>query len=259
MSAVLGRWAVGVVIPARNEEELIAATIASTRAALGACPQLIDAWIVVVCDTCTDQTASLARRMLEGAGEVIECFAGTVGEARAIGADAVSKRFHRLSPEKVWIANTDADTTVPVDWIARQIPFANQGWAAIAGTVRVDTIDGDADTVDAVFAEYAIRDDGSHGHVHGANLGVRADAYASVGAWRHIALAEDHCLWSRLKAGRWPTLSTSEVIVTTSGRLTGRAVGGFADTLRAKLAALVPQTRQPSPDALMTARAAEAD
>lgn len=65
-----------------------------------------------------------------------------------------------------------------------------------------------------------------------------------MGAWRHIALAEDHCLWSRLNAGKWPTLSTSDVVVTTSGRLTGRAMGGFADTLRAKIALLVAQPRE---------------
>jgi cellulose synthase/poly-beta-1,6-N-acetylglucosamine synthase-like glycosyltransferase len=235
----IARWAVGVVIPARNEEDTIAASVASTRAALAACPQLQDRWIVVVCDSCTDATATRARQALDDAGEVIECSVGTVGQARAIGVEAVSMRFQQIAQERVWIANTDADTTVPVDWIARQLPLADKGWAAIAGIVRVDSIDGEGHgAIDALFADYAIDDDGSHPHVHGANLGVRADAYASVGAWRHIALAEDHCLWARLKAAKWPTLSTSAVVVTTSGRLTGRAVGGF-DTLRKKLATLV--------------------
>jgi glycosyltransferase involved in cell wall biosynthesis len=250
MSKLEARWAVGVVIPARNEEEHIVASVASTRSALAACAGLLDAWIVVVCDSCTDQTAHRARVALEDAGEVIECSAGTVGQARAIGVDAVSVRFTQVAQDQVWIANTDADTTVPPDWIARQLPFADKGWAAIAGIVRVDSIDGAEGSVDAVFADYAIAEDGSHAHVHGANLGVRADAYASVGAWRHIALAEDHCLWSRLKAGRWPTLSTSDVVVTTSGRLTGRAVGGFADTLRAKLGLLLAQPRNTAGDNL---------
>jgi cellulose synthase/poly-beta-1,6-N-acetylglucosamine synthase-like glycosyltransferase len=244
VSRLNARWAVGVVIPARNEDATIAASVASTRAALASCTQLLDAWIVVVCDTCADETASHARQALEDAGEIIECSAGTVGQARAIGVDAVSMRFQRFSPDRVWIANTDADTTVPPDWIARQLPFADKGWAAIAGIVRVDSIEGDYGTIEEVFADYAVGDDGSHYHVHGANLGVRADAYESVGAWRHVALAEDHCLWSRLKAGKWPILSTSDVVVTTSGRLTGRAVGGFADTLRAKIASLVAKPRE---------------
>jgi len=156
-----------------------------------------------------------------------------------MGVDALSKHFTHTPRERLWIANTDADTIVPSDWIARQLPLADKGWAAIAGIVRVDRIDGRSGSiVDRVFADYAVERDGSHSHVHGANLGIRADAYISVGAWRNIALAEDHCLWSRLKAAQWPTLSTADLVVTTSGRLTGRAAGGFADTLRAKLVTL---------------------
>ncbi len=230
------RWAVGIVIPARNEEESVTATVKSVRAALGQC-HLLGSWIVVVCDSCTDLTASLASRALGDAGEVIERQAGCVGAARALGVDAVATHFKHIPTDRLWIANTDADTTVPTDWISRQLPFADKGWAAIAGIVRVDSIDGERGSiVDRALAHYTVEVDGGHAHVHGANLGVRADAYVSVGAWRNLPLAEDHCLWTRLQAGKWPTLSTADVVVTTSGRLTGRAAGGFADTLRANLA-----------------------
>lgn len=232
------RWSVGVVVPARNEAQSIAASVLSVRSALRSC-QLLGSWIVVVCDSCTDDTPSIAREALGNTGEVIECEVGTAGAARGVGVDALSTHFTSIAQERLWIANTDADTLVPHDWIARQLPFADKGWAAIAGIVRVDSIDGKSGSiVDRAFADYKVEVDGSHPHVHGANLGVRADAYVSVGAWRNIAVAEDHCLWSRLKAANWPALSTSELVVTTSGRLTGRAIGGFADTLRAKLAAL---------------------
>ena len=238
MSRCEARWSVGVVVPARNEAETIGVSIASVRAALASC-HLLGSWIVVACDSCTDGTASIARDALGHSGEVIECQFGSAGAARRRGVDALSTRFNNIPRERLWIANTDADTIVPSDWIARQLPFADKGWAAIAGIVRVDLIDGRAGSiVDRVFADYAVECDGSHSHVHGANLGVRADAYISVGAWRNVALAEDHCLWSRLKAAQWPTLSTADLVVTTSGRLTGRAAGGFADTLRAKLATL---------------------
>jgi len=230
------RWAVGIVVPARNEEQSIAATVASIREALSNC-RLLGAWIVVVCDSCTDRTASFAVRALGDAGEIIERQAGCVGAARALGVEAVAMRFKNIPKDRLWIANTDADTTVPTDWISRQLPFADKGWAAIAGIVRVDSIDGEhGSIVDRALANYTVGLDGGHTHVHGANLGFRADAYVSVGAWRNIPLAEDHCLWTRLQAGKWPTLSTVDVVVTTSGRLTGRAAGGFADTLRANLA-----------------------
>jgi hypothetical protein len=93
----------------------------------------------------------------------------------------------------------------------------------------------DRATVHALLADYEIHDDGTHPHVHGANLGVRADAYIDAGCWTNVAVAEDHCLWSRIKARGWPTASCSRTIVHTSGRLYGRAVGGFADALHGRL------------------------
>jgi hypothetical protein len=68
--------------------------------------------------------------------------------------------------------------------------------------------------------------------VHGANLGVRADAYADAGGWSDLTVAEDHCLWSRVRARGWRTIASVGSVVLTSGRLHGRARGGFADTLR---------------------------
>jgi hypothetical protein len=38
-------------------------------------------------------------------------------------------------------------------------------------------------------------EDGTHPHVHGANLGIRADAYSDAGGWNDLTVAEDHCLW----------------------------------------------------------------
>jgi cellulose synthase/poly-beta-1,6-N-acetylglucosamine synthase-like glycosyltransferase len=79
--------------------------------------------------------------------------------------------------------------------------------------------------------------DGSHSHVHGANLSMRADAYLDAGGWSKLPLAEDHCLWQRLKRRGWRVASTAKSVVVTSARLEGRASGGFADTLRAMIEA----------------------
>jgi hypothetical protein len=68
--------------------------------------------------------------------------------------------------------------------------------------------------------------------IHGANLSVRADAYQDVGGWSNLPLAEDHCLWGRLRRHGWRVSSPVSSVVITSPRLQGRAKGGFADTLR---------------------------
>ena len=43
--------------------------------------------------------------------------------------------------------------------------------------------------------------DGTHRHVHGANLGVRADLLDAVGGWRRLHTGEDHDLWQRALLG----------------------------------------------------------
>jgi hypothetical protein len=78
---------------------------------------------------------------------------------------------------------------------------------------------------------YAGADD--HPHVHGANLGVRGDAYLAVGGWSAIPSGADHALWDAVRRAGSPTLSTRRIHVVTSGRRIGRAPAGFGADLRA--------------------------
>ena len=136
--------------------------------------------------------------------------------------------------ECLWLANTDADTWVPADWLARQIQAAARGYAAVAGIVDVDSFAGHAHRVrmrHLFRTTYEIPEDRPHPHVHGCNLGVRGDAYLDAGGWPAIDLAEDHGLWNAIRARGWRCLSDRWLRVITSGRPVGRARGGFADTL----------------------------
>ena len=227
------RWCIGVVVPAQNEEDTIVHCVRSIReahAALGTWDRL---WIVLVADACTDDTARRARLALRSDGEVIECDVRGVGPARTLGVAAALNHFRGIPSEQIWLANTDADTHVPLDWLKRQIEFANEGDTGVAGIVELDFEPGVAYSVRDIFQHaYPLGIDGTHTHVHGANLGVRADAYLAVGGWGALALAEDHCLWNRLKIAGWQLRSTILSRVITSARLHGRAPGGFADTLQ---------------------------
>jgi cellulose synthase/poly-beta-1,6-N-acetylglucosamine synthase-like glycosyltransferase len=231
------RWVAGVVVPACDEEGSIATCLESVLEALDRSgPLLSDSWVAVVADSCRDATADRARRVLKNRGSVIECSVSSPGAARRLGAAEILAHFWHVPYTRVWIANTDADTCVAHNWIARQLELAGSGCCGVAGIVRVEQVAGlDRKTVHALLADYTIHDDGTHPHVHGANLGVRADAYIDAGCWSPIALAEDHCLWSRVRARGWPTAACSKTIVHTSGRLHGRAAGGFADSLRERL------------------------
>lgn len=258
------RWAVGVVVPACNEEQGIGTGIDAILTSLEACASVALSWIVVVADSCQDRTAERARARLGKRGEVIAIDASSPGTARRLGADKVLQQFAALDSADIWIANTDADSAPHSDWITQQLALADQGYCGVAGVVHVASIDcrlldvirrwrkeywgaltpgiahgldvnavwagRTAAGVDHVVDSYAA--DIAHPHVHGANLGFRADAYLDAGGWSDLALAEDHCLWSRVRSQGWRVASSIACVVTTSGRLKGRAEGGFADSLR---------------------------
>jgi cellulose synthase/poly-beta-1,6-N-acetylglucosamine synthase-like glycosyltransferase len=226
-------WSIGIVVPAQNEEASIEPCIQSIRRSCETA-QLHDYWIVIVADSCTDDTLPRARRAVEGVGEVLECNVKSAGSARRLGVDAALTHFRDRDLRQIWLANTDADTVVPRDWITVQLRLADAGIAAVAGIVELEQ--GGALAAHELYrATYLTSPDGTHGHVHGANLALRADAYVDAGGWAHRALAEDHCLWNRLKHRGWRLSSPVSSVVVTSARLIGRARGGFADTLKARI------------------------
>jgi glycosyltransferase involved in cell wall biosynthesis len=229
---------VGVVVPAHNEEELVTECVLSVLAAVDAVP-FADVCVVVVADSCTDRTAVVAALALDGRGHVLEIDERRVGAARAAGSAIVLEHFAGVDPTDVWLANTDADSTVPVTWLRDQLALADQGVAAVAGVVTVASFFEHPrwlpDRFHAFYqadyaADYHAAD--AHPHVHGANFGVRADAYLDVGGWPTMREHEDNVLWATLRLAGWSTRSTRAIDVITSGRRSGRAGGGFAGFLR---------------------------
>jgi len=228
-------WSVGVVVPANDEAERIGSCLAALRRSLTAVErQGVRHRTVVVADACRDRTAREARAALAGWGEVVEVRVRNAGAARAVGVERLLERLAASPLERLWLASTDADTVVPDDWVARQLRLADAGAVATAGVVAVDTFDGHPADVQTRFrSAYDGPRDEQHPHVHGANLGVRGDAYVAVGGWLPLAVGEDHELWRALTDRGFETASPRSLTVTTSGRATGRAPGGFADSLLA--------------------------
>jgi glycosyltransferase involved in cell wall biosynthesis len=226
-------WEVAVLIPARNEEALLGRCLESVIQAIDSLPLAVKATVVLVSDCSTDRTAEIAYDLLGGYGSVLHTCAGTVGTARALAASyAIGKTTAPLSLS--WLANTDADCVVPPSWLSDQMEFAASGIEAVAGIIAVDSFAEHSGEVPARFrASYAIYDDGTHPHIHGANLGVRADCYVSVGGWADLKTAEDHDLWGRLGRIGARRHSSSSLKVVTSGRRVGRAPHGFAGALAA--------------------------
>jgi glycosyltransferase involved in cell wall biosynthesis len=226
-------WKVAVLIPARNEEVLLGRCLESVIRAIDTLPVTTTATIVLVSDCSTDRTAEIGYSLIGDHGTVLHTGSGTVGTARALAASfAISKTTAPLS--KFWLANTDADCIVPPSWLSEQIDFAASGIEAVAGVISVDSFEEHGSEVPARFhSSYLVRADGTHPHVHGANLGVRADRYLEVGGWADLRTAEDHDLWGRRRRIGVRLRSCAQLQVVTSGRRVGRAPCGFADALAA--------------------------
>ena len=129
-----------VVVPARNEQRtlprclsaLAAAEIELRRRHGTNAPQLR---VVVVLDRCVDDTALVAAQ--HAGVETVVSLAGMVGAARARGVEHVLSST-AVPAQQIWLANTDADSRVPSDWLCVQFEAALAGESALLGAVRPD-------------------------------------------------------------------------------------------------------------------------
>lgn len=218
---------VGIVVPARNEAALVCDAIDAIDLARSRLGPAVATSLVVVADACRDSTATLARRRLRGPNDaVVETSLGCVGAARRIGVETLRRRA-TVSTDRLWLASTDADTLVDPDWLATQVAMADDGHLAIAGVVRLGG-DVGPELRRQFERHYDIEGNGSHRHVHGANLGLRCDLYDLVGGWRAHATGEEHDLWRRIQATGLQPTATTRLQATTSARTHGRAPRGFA-------------------------------
>ena len=219
--------AVGVVIPAHNEEDLLPSCLAAVRRAARVLTSA-SIHLVVVADACDDGTAELAR---DGAAEVVEIRARNVGVAREAGVREVLRRTRHLDPSAVWLAMTDADTLVTPSWLSQQMHYANDGWDAVVGTVTVTDWAQQPPEVPLFFQKLYSAGQETHRHVHGANLGFSAQAYLAAGGFSPSPTAEDHALVESLSAAGRRILRTTKVTVVTSARRRARAPRGFSHLL----------------------------
>jgi GT2 family glycosyltransferase len=71
-----------------------------------------------------------------------------------------------------------------------------------------------------------------HGHVHGANLGIRADLYQRLGGFDAAVVNEDVDLIRRARRHGVEIRWALDMAVRTSSRAVGRAPLGFAGHLQ---------------------------
>lgn len=211
---------IGVIIPAHNEAALIGPCLASVQAAARSTDLAHEAVrIFVALDRCTDGTAGIVQAM--GATPVAVQHAN-VGHARAAAASAAIAAGAR------WLACTDADSRVPLDWLSGQI---GTGCDAFCGVVDVEDWEDYDATLAAAFRGPTPPSDG-HPHVHGANLGISTPWYLRCGGFPLLPAHEDVAIVQALHAMGAAIARHARPVVTTSARRIGRAPAGFSHYLR---------------------------
>jgi glycosyltransferase involved in cell wall biosynthesis len=212
-----------VVVPAHNEIDLLPRCLrALSRAAAGLPDRVVT---VVVLDACDDGSQRLAGRCGPDVS-FITVDAGNVGVTRAAG---FAYARHRWGIDRTWYATTDADSAVSDTWLRRMVAVEAD---MVLGVVTVPVWRHvSADVADLYGREYASKGPG-HNHIHGANMGFRADAYWSLGGFRALCSGEDVELVARFEDAGMDIRRDETLSVATSDRHAGRAPHGFAAYLR---------------------------
>ncbi|MBC3479618.1 glycosyltransferase [Pseudomonas sp. SWRI77] len=211
---------IAVVIPAHNEARRLGRCLKAVKVAAAQAEQVgYQVSILVVLDRCSDGSAAVARR--HGV-QTLDVHAGNVGMARRAGAAKV------IEQGASWLACTDADSQVPPHWLLSQLAF---GADVVCGTVHVECWQPwqKAALRRLYLSRYEARE--GHRHIHGANLGVSAQAYLQIGGFQPLPAHEDVQLVRDLEAQGAQISWTARHSVATSSRRDSRAREGFGDYL----------------------------
>ncbi|WP_460110158.1 glycosyltransferase family 2 protein [Pseudomonas sp. S3_H04] len=212
---------IGILIPAHNEEDLLdeclSAAMRASRHGLLAGERVE---VLVVLDSCTDRSAQIVSGYPVLS---LHIDARNVGQARAAGAQLLLERGAR------WISCSDADSRVADDWLVAQLGL---GADAVCGTVTVEHWHESFDAAAQIRYHRHYRACDGHRHIHGANLGISADAYRWAGGFKPLACDEDVQLVRELELDGANIAWSHRPQVLTSARFDSRARGGFGDYLR---------------------------
>ena len=240
---------VSVVVPARDEEELVGACLRALATQQEVSPEEYE--VLLVLDHCTDDTEERAREvageypllrlhLLDGPGK-------GAGHARRLGMEAACTRLLDLGREDGLISSTDADTTVAPNWLAAQLAAAARGARAIGGRIELPEEAALPDDVSQWRAEQGrkrhldlledlenVRESPArteHWQFSGASLALTAATYREIGGLEPRAALEDEYLERVLRQRSIPIERPMAVRVVTSDRLVGRARRGLSRDL----------------------------
>jgi hypothetical protein len=246
---------IAVAIPACNEAAYIGRCLAALDRQLEC--RVDD--IVVLVNNSTDGTAEVARRIALGSGaalHVLECSLppghAHAGNARRV---AMEEAAQCVRGDGV-LLTTDADGVVDPEWLRANLAALQAGADVVAGWVDLDPVDWaripmklhEDDAREMAYDAFCDEihatldpdpDDPLPRHTQhsGASIAVTLAAYRQSGGVPPLPSGEDRAFLKALRRIDSRIRHAPECHVTVSGRITGRAVGGMADTIRRRMVA----------------------
>lgn len=249
-----------VVVPVRDEATHLPVALAALAAQVDAVGRAIDPdsfEVLVLANNCSDGSVAVARACaaahprlrLHIAEADIPPPRAHIGYVRGQLVDEACRRLEAGGRADGFVASTDGDSRVALDWLAAIRAELAAGADAVGGRIATDP--GQPLAADPLRRQ---RLDTSHSllrsrlaslldpdpadpwprhHQHfGASLAVTVRAYRQVGGMPAVEWLEDEALVRQLSRADLRVRHSPRVRVTTSGRLDGRAAVGLAWQLR---------------------------
>ena len=149
----------------------------------------------------------------------------------------------RHGADGLWLANTDADSTVPASLVRLRYQMRPAGTGdVLAGTVEVDRLVRMAEPICLPVTSRLYRDAAPGATTYTAAIsGLRGFAYQRIGGFAAVAVGEDRELVADAVAAGLRVAYPTDLPVNTSARRVARVVGGgFHDFLHRLSRASLP-------------------
>jgi hypothetical protein len=255
-----------IIVPARNEQEQLAATLAALSRQTGCDGRPLDRHsyeVIVLANNCSDATAAIARRWAsQTAGAPVHVLEHTlpaafahIGWVRKLLMDEARRRLLAIGRPDGVIASTDADTRVAPTWLAHTLAEVAGGADAVAGLIltlrseRAAVAPGLRLRLLHVMLYCRLMDKIAsyldpepydpwprHGQHFGASFAVTAAAYQRAGGLHPLPCGEDVALVQALRRSGARIRHSPGVRVYTSLRTSSRTSGGMASWLNTQVA-----------------------
>jgi predicted metal-dependent HD superfamily phosphohydrolase len=268
-----------IAMPARDEE----ATIGVSLRALARAEEQANTDILVLVNNTSDTTFEAALSWgtalglrLTVADVRLHATIAHVGTARRLAMDTLAEAAR---PDAALIT-TDADSICAPGWIASNRAELRRGAALVCGRIEIAPDDTAALPAEVLAAsaeearylalmralEALVDPDpwnpsAHHGGCNGASIATTPAYYRRVGGLPVIPSSEDRAFLQRFRAHDLPIVFSDTARVVVSGRTAGRAPGGMAEAIAARIAnpdARIDSVAEPANDwsARLQARAA---